>query len=86
MSLDAKLFACRQLGCNAGQVWREGRIEIVVNRLFMSVESFMERKLKSFKQILQPCERGLNLCRDVIALIERKIQIASRDNLEACLT
>lgn len=78
MTLDAKLNACRQLGCNAGQVWREGRIEIVVNGLFMSVESFMQRKLTSFKQILQPCERGLNLCRDAIALIERKIQIASR--------
>ena len=86
MTLDAKLNACRKLGCNAGQVWRNGQMEILVDGLFMSVESFMQRKILSFKQILQPCERGLNLCRDAIALIERKIEIAKRNNLEASLT
>lgn len=86
MTLDAKLDAVRQLGCNAGQVWRNGQMEILVDGLFMSVMSFMERKLTSFKQILQPCQKGLNLCREAIALIERKIEIAKRNNLEVCLT
>lgn len=52
LTLDAKLEAVRQIGCNAGQVWREGQLEILVNGLFMSVESFMDRSLSSFKEIL----------------------------------
>ena len=86
LPLDAKLDACRQLGCNIGRVWRNGQMEILVDGLFMSVESFMERKLNSFKENLQPCQAGLNLCRDAIALIKRKIEIAKRNNLEASLT
>jgi hypothetical protein len=86
MTLDAKLDAVRQLGCNAGQVWRNGQMELLVDGLFMSVESFMQRKILSFKQILQPCLAGLNLCREAIAVLKRKIQIAKRDNLEASLT
>lgn len=86
MTLDAKLDAVRQLGCNAGQVWRNGQMEILVDGLFMPVESFMHTKLPSFKQILQPCLAGLNLCRDAIAVLKRKIQIAKRHNLEASLT
>ena len=86
MTLDAKLFACRQLGCSAGQVWRNGQMEILVDGLFMSVESFMQRKLSSFKQILQSCKRGLNLCRDAIALIKQKIALTKCRNLEVCLT
>lgn len=86
MTLDAKLFACRQLGCNVGQVWRNGQMEILVDGLFMSVESFMERKILSFKELQQPCLAGLNLCREAIAVLKRKIQIASRHDLEASLT
>lgn len=80
MTLDAKLNAVRQLGCNAGQVWRNGQMEILVDGLFMSGESFMQRKIPSFKQIVQPCQAGLNLCRDAIALIRQKIQISKRHN------
>lgn len=76
MTLNAKLDAVRQLGCNTGQVWREGRIEIVVNGLFMSVEEFRQRSLSSFQQILQPCLAGLNLCRDAIASIKQKLATA----------
>ena len=76
LTLEQKLDAVRQLGCSAGQVWREGQLEILVNGLFMSVESFMQLKLSSFKEILQPCETGLNLCRDAIALIKQKLATA----------
>lgn len=86
LPLDAKLDACRQFGCNAGQVWRNEQMDVLVDGLFMSVESFMERKIPSFKQILQPCEAGVNLCRDAIALIRQKIALTSRHKLEASLT
>lgn len=82
LPLDAKLDAVRQMGCNAGQLWRNGQMEILVDGLFMSVESFMQRKIPSFKQILQPCERGLNLCKDVIAQIKQKIATAKCNKLE----
>ena len=86
LTLEQKLEACRQIGCNAGQVWRDGQLEILVNGLFMSVESFMERKLSSFKEILQPCETGLNLCREAIAQIKQKIAIARCNKLEISLS
>jgi predicted transcriptional regulator len=81
-----KVEAARGLGCNIGTPWLEGVMMVAVDGAILSVEEFMQRTLNSFKQILQPCERGLNLCRDAIAVIKRKIQIAKRDNLEACLT
>ena len=86
LTLDAKLDACRQLGCNAGQVWRNGQMEILVDGLFMSVSSFMNKPLNNFKEILQPCEAGLNLCREAIALIKQKIVLVKRRNEQACLT
>lgn len=33
MTLDAKLDVVRQMGCNAGQVWRNGQMEILVDGL-----------------------------------------------------
>lgn len=86
MTLDAKLDAVRQLGCNIGRVWRSGLLEILVDGLFMSVESFMHRSLSSFKENLQPCEAGLNLCREAIALIKQKIALTKRYRLAASLT
>lgn len=43
-------------------------MEILVDGLFLSVESFMETKIPSFKELQQPCLVGLNLCREAIAL------------------
>lgn len=86
LTLDAKLNALRQLGCNAGQVWRNGQMEILVDGLFMSVESFMETKIPSFRELQQPCLVGLNLCREAIALIKQKIALAKQNNLEVSLT
>lgn len=84
LTLEQKLNAVRQMGCNVGQVWREGQIEILVNGLFMSVESFMDRSLSSFKEILQPCLAGLKLCRDAIARIKQKIATAKATHAEYC--
>lgn len=38
----------------------------------------MDRSLLSFKENLQPCEAGLNLFREAIALIKQKIALAKR--------
>lgn len=86
LTLDGKLDAVRQLGCNIGRVWRSGQMEILVDGLFMSVESFMQRSLLSFKENLQPCLAGLNLFREAIALIKQKIALAKRYRLAASLT
>lgn len=86
MTLDAKLDAVRQLGCNIGRVWRSGLLEILVDGLFMSVESFMHRSLSSFKENLQPNDVGLNLCRQAIALLKQKIAIARCKKLETSLS
>lgn len=86
LTLEQKLDACRQLGCNAGQVWREGQQEILVDGLFLSIEEFKRKALKSFKELQQPCLTGLNLCRDAIARVKQKIATARANKLEANMT
>lgn len=83
LTLEQKLNAVRQMGCSVGQVWREGQMEILVDGLFLSVRNFMDRSLSSFKELLQPCLAGLNLCRDEIALIKQKLAAARANKLEA---
>lgn len=73
LTLEQKLDAVRQIGCSVGQVWRDGQMEILVDGLFLSVEEFKRIAISSFRELLQPCEAGLNFCRDAIAQIKQKI-------------
>lgn len=59
---------------------------VAVNGAILSVSEFMDKSLSSFKEILQPYEAGLNLCRGAIALIKQKLAIARCNRLSASLT
>lgn len=81
-----KVEAARKLGCNIGTPWLEGVMMVAVNGAILSVQEFMDRSLSSFKELLQPCEAGLKLCRKAIALIKQKIAIARCNKLETSLS
>ena len=80
-----KVEAARKIGCNIGTPWLEGVMMVAVNGAILSVSEFMDRSLSSFKELLQPCEAGLNLCREAIAQIKQKIATQRCRKLSSCL-
>lgn len=75
LDLESKIAIARSIGCNVGICWEAGQQFVRINSALKTIKQFLDMSLESFRQALEPCEEGLNLCRPFIQkLIERKKQ------------
>ncbi len=74
VDLDSKIAAVRALGCNAGKTWLNKVAMVLVDGKFLTIQEFMARSLDSFRIILEPCAKGLDLCRQKIDQIKERLR------------
>ncbi len=72
--LDSKIAAARELGCNAGICWDCGQEFVRIDGALKTIAEFMATPVGVFKQSVEYCQSGLDLCRQQIDKIKERLR------------
>jgi predicted transcriptional regulator len=74
VDLESKIAAARSIGCNVGICWDCGQEVVRIDGALKTIAEFMATPVGVFKQSVEYCQSGLDLCRQQIDKIKERLR------------
>lgn len=84
--LESKIATARKLGCNVGICWEREEMFVRIDGALKTVGEFVAMPLEVFKQSVEFCQSGLDLCRLKIEKIKERLKNQRLTRLEQLAT